>query len=319
MKKRINQLFIALLFFPFALFAQSESDSTGFAGDHFSLEGALEILKESKSPEDFEKKLNKEDSYVNNLDLNEDGNIDYIKVIDNMEGNVHAIVLQVDINEEESQDIAVILLEKTGSKNAILQIIGDEDVFGEEKIVEPYAESVDQGGKGMAIESFGAARIVVNVWGWPSVRYVYAPNYVVYRSPYKWQYYPNYWKPWRPHPWRWHYGKRSVYHLHFKPYHQHRVVNAHSFYKPKRKSSVRVKTKTVHTRTVVKSNKKGKGVSKKTTVKKETTVTRKSRDRKMQGNKKTTKKTKSTVTSKKGEKVKGKKTTTTKKTRKKKR
>ena len=51
----------------------------GTAGDHFSLEGALELFKKSDSPEDFEKMLNKETNFVNNLDLNEDEEIDYIK------------------------------------------------------------------------------------------------------------------------------------------------------------------------------------------------------------------------------------------------
>ena len=33
------------------------ADSTGLDGDHFSLEGALELFKDSKSLEDFEKQL----------------------------------------------------------------------------------------------------------------------------------------------------------------------------------------------------------------------------------------------------------------------
>ncbi len=58
----------------------------------FSLEGALELFKKSSSPEDFEKKINSADSKVNNLDLNGDGYIDYIRVIDRNEGNVHAFL-----------------------------------------------------------------------------------------------------------------------------------------------------------------------------------------------------------------------------------
>ena len=74
--------------------AQTEADSTGFDGDNFSLEGALELFKDSKSLEDFEKKLNQKENHVNNLDLNKDGDTDYIRVEDNMDGDVHAIVLQ---------------------------------------------------------------------------------------------------------------------------------------------------------------------------------------------------------------------------------
>jgi hypothetical protein len=301
MKKLFFMMFLATLLLPFSAFAQEETDSTGYAGDHFSLEGALELFKQSTSPEEFEQKLNTEGSYVNNLDLNEDGEIDYVKVMDNMDGDVHAIALQVDISEEESQDVAVILIEKTGPENAILQIIGDEDVYGEESIVEPYAASMEAGGKGMTLENFGAARIVVNVWTWPSVRFVYAPSYTVYRSPWHWRHYPAWWKPWRPHPWRWHHSHTVVYRSHFKPFHKHRVVKAHTFYKPKRKSSVTVRTKTVHTRTVVKKGKNGPVVKKKTT--KKTSVTTKSRNGKMQS-KKTRTNSKSKVSTKKGSKVK---------------
>jgi len=301
MKKFILLSIIAVMLLPVTQYAQDVADSTGYAGDNFSLEGALELLKQSKSPEEFEKKLNSEDSYVNNLDLNEDGKIDYVKVIDNMDGEVHAMAFQVDVIKDESQDIAVILLEKTGKENAILQIIGDEDVYGEEKIVEPYAESMEAGGKGMPMETFASIRISVNVWAWPSVRYVYAPTYVVYHSPWTYSYYPRWWNPWRPHPWRWHYSKRTVYHVHYRPYHKHRVVRAHNFYKPKRRSSVTVRTRTVHTRTVVKKGKKGPAVSK-TTVKKETTVSRKNQKGKVQS-KTTTQKSKTNVASKKGVKV----------------
>lgn len=251
--RKLIILFIAVSAFLNTAKTQMNPDSTGYDGDHFSLEGALEIFKQSKSPEDFEKRINKESNYVNNLDLNKDGEIDYIKIIDNGEDNFHAIALQVDINEKESQDVAVILIEKTGDSKAILQIIGDEDVFGMEKIVEPFIEELTpMGGKGNSEDDFILAKIVVNVWSWSAVKFVYAPGYVYYKSPWKWSVYPNWWKPWKPHPWGWHYSKRKIHHVHFRPYHSHRIVKAHTFYKPKRKSSVIVKTRTTHTRVVVK-------------------------------------------------------------------
>src|SRR5687768_18426491 len=69
-------------------------------GDHFSLEGALELFKKSSSPEEFERMLNSPDSKVNNLDLNGDGYIDYIRVHDRYEGNVHAFIIQAVRSEE---------------------------------------------------------------------------------------------------------------------------------------------------------------------------------------------------------------------------
>ena|SRR5258706_14363340 len=116
---------------------QPGMDSTGLPGDNFSLQGALAMFERAGSPEDFEKLLNAENNHVNNLDLNGDGETDYIRVIDNSDKEAHAFVLQAVISETESQDIAVIELEKTGDTTAVLQIIGDQDIYGEKIIVEP--------------------------------------------------------------------------------------------------------------------------------------------------------------------------------------
>ncbi|MCB0650227.1 MAG: hypothetical protein KDC85_03055 [Saprospiraceae bacterium] len=263
--KNINfMLIFALILLQTSVFAQSEPvDSTGLPGDNFSLEGALEMFKISSSPEDFEKRLNEEDNDVNNLDLNEDGEIDYIRVEDKMEGNVHVLILQVPVNENEVQDIAVIEIEKTGEETAILQIEGDEDLYGPEVYAEPFEAEAEMDGKGGPSADIAVYRIVVNVWVWPSVRYIYAPNYVVWVSPYGWRVYPTWWRPWRPHPWRWHYNRCTRYHAHYRVVHTHRVVNAHRVYAPHRRTSVTVKQRT--TTVGVKKTKNGAVVTKKTT------------------------------------------------------
>jgi hypothetical protein len=235
-------------------FAQSASqDSTGYPGDNFSLEGALELFKKSDSPEAFEKALNTKNNEVNNLDLNSDGDIDYIRVIDNSEGDVHAFALQVPISEKESQDIAVIELEKTGKEDAILQIVGNAEVYGDQKLVEPFEEetgsSKKSGNHGPGFEDGPTVRVVVNVYFWPCVRYVYRPSYVVYVSPWGWRAYPTWWSPWRPVPY-YTYHRRVVV-VHRSSYHvvtTHRVTRAHAVYAPRRTSSTVVvnRTNTVH-------------------------------------------------------------------------
>jgi hypothetical protein len=45
--------------------------------------------------------------------------------------DVHALVSKAVVSEMESQDIAVIEIEKNGPQSAMLQIIGNEDIFGE--------------------------------------------------------------------------------------------------------------------------------------------------------------------------------------------
>lgn len=225
-------------------------DSTGLPGDNFSLQGALELFKNASSPEDFEKKLNTENNYVNNLDLNEDGEIDYIHVINKSSDDAHAFVLQIAVSETENQDIAVIELEKTGKESAVIQILGDEDIYGLETIVEPIDEDADEnfqptgkGGPNPWYTTSSTAGIVINVWSWPCVRFVYAPAYRPWVSPYKWRVYPAWWKPWRPLGWRAFHPHHVRHHHRYGIVHKHRLHRAHKVYTPGRASSVSIKTR----------------------------------------------------------------------------
>jgi hypothetical protein len=235
--------------------SSTDADSTGLPGDNFSLQGALQLFQKAGSPEEFEKLLNTEDNHVNNLDVNGDGDIDYVRVVSKVEKDVHAFVLQVPVSENESQDIAVVELEKTGPENAVIQIVGDEDIYGEQTIVEPGEGDEDEevneekGGGGPSVgeytfENFNSMRVVVNVWvGWPCVRFVYGPTYRVWVSPWRWGVYPAWWRPWRPFAWRvWH-PFRVRHRVGFAVVRTHRVVHAHRIYHPTRVSSVTVRTR----------------------------------------------------------------------------
>lgn len=257
-----------LMFLSFQSFAQKDTaqDSTGLPGDNFSLEGAIALFKQSTSPEDFEKQLNAEQHHINNLDLNEDGETDYIRVVDNMDGDVHALVLQVDVSEKETQDVAVIEIEKQGAESAILQIVGNEEIYGEQQIAEPFEEEKIDNGRGKngpAAPQIGNMRIVVNVWLWPSVRFMYAPAYRVWVSPWHWRAYPTWWRPWRPYPIYRYHAWVHPYRAHCHIVTTHRVVRAHAVYTPHRRSSAVVKTRT--TTVVAHRGKHGTTIGKKTT------------------------------------------------------
>lgn len=232
--------------------AQNNSDdSTGLPGDNFSLQGALAMFQKASSPEEFEKMLNTEDNHVNNLDLNGDGDIDYIRVIDKSDGKDHVFVLQVPVSEKESQDIAVIELEKSGDQYATLQIVGDEDIYGEQKIVEPGEETGDQmddnNSNGPSYNQNDIYtepnRVVVNVWFWPCVRYVYVSTYTLWVSPWRWRLYPTWWHPWRPFAWHVFHPFARPYHRTFLVVHTHRMVHARAIYTPFRTTSVTVRTR----------------------------------------------------------------------------
>lgn len=233
-----NEIFIATIItlLPLGSVMAQEADSTGLPGDNFSLSGALEMFKKAETPEAFEKMINTQDNNVNNLDLNGDGNIDYIKVIDKNEGDAHAFILQASVSETENQDIAVIEMEKEGDGKANLQIIGDEDIYGESLILEPVSQKSEQAAK-------PATNVSVNVWTWPMVRYVYAPAYTVWISPYGWRVRPVWWRPWRPVRYHVFYPYHAPYRANYVVVHHHTVVRAHRVYTPVRTTSV-----TVHNR-----------------------------------------------------------------------
>ncbi|HRG53549.1 MAG TPA: hypothetical protein PLL00_11995 [Bacteroidia bacterium] len=221
-------------------------DSLGLPGDNLNLYGVLDLFKKSENPEAFEKALNSSDTKLNNLDLNGDGETDYIRVIDRSEKDMHAFVLQIPVNEDESQDVAVIEIEKESDGTAHLQIVGDEELYGKNYIVEPSEENskapaanstpaqVQQSSPSNSSSTSAVATTppppVVNVWAWPTVRYVYQPVYAPWVSPWRWRYYPPYWKPWRPVGWAVYYPHWHPYHVHYRRGYTYRVVRVHDMY-----------------------------------------------------------------------------------------
>lgn len=252
--KIMSKFFLTYLFSSVLLangFAISNTDSTGLAGDNLDLYAVLELFKKAEDLEKFEEMLNKEDNQVNNLDLNGDDEIDYIRVINRVDSNFHAITLQVPMSENESQDIAVITLEQKDDKTVYLQIIGDENLYGKDYIVEPID---DKGDKELMVAPIV---VLVNVWGWPCVKHVYAPGYKLWVSPWRWHHYPKWWKPWRPVYW-------SVYHPRVIGHHHHyhrvtviRTPRAHNVYVAHRSTSTNVhhhRSSTTHRSANVKDN-----------------------------------------------------------------
>ncbi len=234
MKKIIAVL--AFMAISSSIFAKTKGDSLGLPGDNLDLYAVLDLFKQSENPETFEKAINDPANGINNLDLNNDGEIDYIKVFDKGQGDAHAFVLQVPINEHESQDVAVVEVEKSGTDAAHVQIIGDEDLYGKDYIVEPVPEKSSS-------SSSAAARpvrhtVIVNVWHWRPVRYIYGPHYIFWTSPWRWGLYPAYWKPWHPVQWSLYYKK--AHHFHY-PYYKRTVVyhvnTAHKVYYKQRITS----------------------------------------------------------------------------------
>ncbi|MDR3093268.1 MAG: hypothetical protein LBU62_01320, partial [Bacteroidales bacterium] len=130
---------------------------------HLDLRAVASIFADSRNLEDFEYRLNSNNS-ISNLDLNNDGFIDYLRVVESFEKSVHVIIIQSALSQREFQDVATIVVD-----NKKVQIIGDPYIYGTNYVIVPVYHS-------------------------PPVIYttIYAPHYVYYRSPYYGGYYPAY-------------------------------------------------------------------------------------------------------------------------------
>ena len=140
MKKNLVFILLLAMALPAILQAQQNDDKLDLPGDNLNLYAVLKLFQASETLEGFEKKLNEENSEINNLDLNGDNKTDYIKVIDDVDGNVHTIVLQTDVSATEKQDVAVFTVQKDADGKVQVQLIGDEDLYGKNYIIEPNTE-----------------------------------------------------------------------------------------------------------------------------------------------------------------------------------
>ncbi|HEX9250736.1 MAG TPA: hypothetical protein VF870_00765 [Ignavibacteriaceae bacterium] len=196
-----NSLFALLIFsisfLTFPVFSQTGSDTTslGLPGDNLDLFAVLDLFQKSKTIEDFEKSLNEEKTGINNLDLNLDNKVDFIKVVTKQDGNDFTFILQVDVTEKETQDVAVILVSKDKNDKVTMQIVGDVDLYGKDYVIEPKPPVTPNPGyvenKTDTVKVSSPTTVVV-VEQTPIVQYVYSPVYVPYYPPYHYAYYPPY-------------------------------------------------------------------------------------------------------------------------------
>lgn len=207
--KNIFLVILVLLtsLFSTTVFSQTEKDEKGLGlpGDGLDLYAVLEIFQKSKTIEDFEKTLNDEKTKINNLDLDNDKKVDFIKVVTQKDGDDFTIALQDPISKSETQDVAVIFVSKEKEDKFSIQIVGDEDLYGKDFVVEPKGSKGStpnpgyEGGEKVQTDAVSTpSTTTVIVQSPPVVTYMYSPVYVPYYPPYYYGYYPPYYHPWIP-------------------------------------------------------------------------------------------------------------------------
>lgn len=89
-----------------------------------------ELVKNAKDAESFERALNDPSEKVNNLDLDENGKIDYIKVTEYGTVNLRGFSLTTELAEGQEQEIATIEIEKNVDGYAKVQTHGNQQIYG---------------------------------------------------------------------------------------------------------------------------------------------------------------------------------------------
>ena len=151
---------------------------TSEAADGLDLYAVAELFKEAENLEEFEYLLNDPEIGVNNLDLNDNGEVDFIRVVEEISGDTHIIILQAALGNDEFQDVATIEVERTGDDEYALQMHGCDVIYGVDYYVIPPAH--------------------VHLHTWPTIIWIYRPHYHPYRSAFYWGHYPRWWRPYDP-------------------------------------------------------------------------------------------------------------------------
>lgn len=179
-----RNIFLVLIMVLLPLAAIAEDTTTVEAksediSDNLDLEAVASVFGEAEDLEDFEKRLNDPETKITNLDLNEDGEVDFLRVMETVKDDTHLISIQAVIGKDQYQDVATIEVEKDSEGETQVQVVGDVYMYGPNYICEP-------------------------VYVHPPVVFMifWTPYYSPWYSPWYYGYHPPYYRPWSPYPTR---------------------------------------------------------------------------------------------------------------------
>jgi len=202
MKTKIITLSVLSLLSITTLFAQDRTTVSAYnseISDNLDLRAVASIFGDSRDLADFERRLNDPNSQISNLDLNEDNQVDYLRVIETIEGNAHLIVIQSVLGRDTFQDVATVEVQRDRDNRVQVQVVGDVYMYGPNYIYEP-------------------------VYSYTPVIYTsfWIGNYTPYYSSWYWGYYPSYYYAWTPFPI---FRYRSHIGIHINLHHHYNYVN----------------------------------------------------------------------------------------------
>ena len=141
---------------------------------YLDLQAVAAAFAEAKSVKEFEMLLNSSRYMINNLDLNGDGYIDYLRVLETRKGYYHALLIQACIAPGLFQDVATLVAERR-TNLLYVEVIGDPYLYGYNYIVRP---------------TFVKRPPMWDMFG--------KPTYTTWNSPYYHGYWPSYYQRTKP-------------------------------------------------------------------------------------------------------------------------
>ena len=156
------------------------------------LHAVAAAYSEARSTREFEQLLNSSKYMINNLDLNRDGYVDYLRVIETRKGHYYAYLIQACLAPSVFQDVATLVAERRAS-TLYVEVVGDSYLYGYNYVVRP---------------TFVKRPLMWDVYGYA--------NYTVWVSPYYYGAWPSYYT--RP---------KTVYITHYQAYVKTYVTHHH--------------------------------------------------------------------------------------------
>jgi len=107
------QLAVVLLFSAISPFIYSQNKvmvypKNSYIKENLDLNAVVSIYEESANINDFERRLNYPQDRISNLDLNNDGKVDYLRVSEKTENNIKIILIQSELDSNIYEDVATI-------------------------------------------------------------------------------------------------------------------------------------------------------------------------------------------------------------------
>lgn len=103
---------------------------------YLDLNAVAAAFAEARSVREFEQIINSSRYMINNLDLNRDGWIDYLRVIEGRSGAYHTLLIQACLAPSVFQDVATLVAERLADR-LYVEVIGDPYLYGYNYIVRP--------------------------------------------------------------------------------------------------------------------------------------------------------------------------------------